>query len=112
MAAPLTKSPTDKRPDAATEAAFKRLAAEWDAATRFLSSMEAASSHPAYRQIVALGTKVVPLLLRDMEQNHSHWFAALREITGASPVPPAAAGDIPKMVEAWLTWARVNGWQW
>jgi hypothetical protein len=58
-----------------------------------------------------LGPAVVPLLLRDMEQNHTHWFCALREITGANPVSPSA-GDIPQMVEAWLRWARDNGYRW
>jgi len=48
----------------------------------------------------------VPLLLRDMEEKQTHWFCALREITGADPVSASAAGNVPKMVEAWLRWAK------
>ena len=61
---------------------------------------------------MSLGPDVVPLLLRDMEANHSHWFAALRALTGANPVPKSVGGNIPKMVEAWLRWAKDNGYQW
>jgi hypothetical protein len=94
------------------EERFRRLAATWDRATAHLSSMTEASNHPAYQEIIGLGTPVVPLLLRDMEENHTHWFRALREITGANPIPQSAAGHVPQMVDAWLAWARANGYQW
>ena len=55
---------------------------------------------------------VVPLLLADLEDNHTHWFGALRAITGANPVPVSAAGNIPKMAEAWLRWANDKGYRW
>jgi hypothetical protein len=74
--------------------------------------MEEAESHPAYREIIALGPEVVPLLLRDLAESHTHWFGALEAITGAHPVPLALAGNIPAMVDAWLRWARDNGYQW
>jgi hypothetical protein len=57
-----------------------------------------------------MGPAVVPLLLRDLEENRTHWFCALREITGANPIPGPAAGNITQMVEAWLQWARKNGY--
>jgi len=55
---------------------------------------------------------VVPYLLRDLEDNHTHWFCALREITGVNPVPAAAAGNIARMAEAWLSWAKEHGYKW
>jgi hypothetical protein len=71
--------------------------------------MSAASSHPAYQEVISLGKEAVPLLLPDLEDNHTHWFVALRAITGAQPVPPSASGNIPQMVQAWLQWAKDNG---
>ena len=65
-------------------ARFQRLAATWHKATDHLSSMSAASSHPAHQGIISLGKEAVPLLLRDLEDNHTHWFIALREITGSA----------------------------
>jgi hypothetical protein len=68
-------------------------------------------NHQAYREIIGLGPEVVPLLLRDLEANHNHWFAALREITRADPFPEAA-GNISEMVTAWLRWAKDHGYRW
>ncbi len=71
--------------------------------------MEEADSHPAYQEIIRLGPEVVPLLLRDWEDNHTHWFTALEAITGARPTTAAVAGNISGMTEAWLRWAKDNG---
>jgi hypothetical protein len=81
-------------------------------ATGHLSSMAASANHPAYQEIIALGSEVVPLLLRDLQENHTHWFIALRQLTGADPIPKEAAGNIPKMAQAWIGWAKEHGYQW
>jgi hypothetical protein len=104
--------PTPDTPAETVEERFCRLAAAWHRDTDYLSSMEETESHPAYQEIVRLGPEVVPLLLRDLADNHTHWFAALEAITGARPVPASVAGNIPRMAEAWLRWARDNGYRW
>lgn len=105
------------RPSAATppetvEARFQRLAATWEKAVAYHSSSTIREDHPAYLEIATMGPAVVPLLLRDMEANETHWFAALQRITGANPVPAADTGNIPRMIAAWLSWARENGHRW
>ena len=92
--------------------AYVTIAATWQEAVAHHSSTTVRNSHPAYREIIRLGPQVVPLLLRDLQANHTHWFCALREITGANPVPESAAGNIPKIVDAWLRWGREHGYQW
>ena len=87
------------------EERFHRLAGAWHKAVAYHSTTTVRNNHPAYREIISLGPSVVPLLLRDLEDNHTHWFCALREITGADPIPESAAGKVPQMVEAWLHWA-------
>jgi hypothetical protein len=104
-ASPLRQSET-------VEERFRRLAMAWNEAVAHHSSTSVRNNHPAYREIIGLGPDVIPLLLRDLEENQTHWFCALREITGASPIPESAAGDVPKMVETWLRWAKDNGYQW
>ena len=104
--------PTLDTPPETVEERFHRLANTWHRDTDYLSSMEEAERHPAYQEIIRLGPEVVPLLLRDLAENHTHWFAALEAITGARPVPAAVAGKIPKMAEAWLRWAKDNGYRW
>ncbi|HYV39128.1 MAG TPA: hypothetical protein VE988_25805, partial [Gemmataceae bacterium] len=79
-------------PRETVEEQFKRLAGKWEKDVAYLSSL--GYDHPAYREITRLGPDVVPLLLRDMELHHTHWFCALREITGANPVPADASGHI------------------
>jgi hypothetical protein len=104
--------PTPTPPPETLEARFNRLAEEWDNATAHLSSMSEASRHPAYQQIICMGEGVVPLLLRDLGATHRHWFIALKEITKANPISSADAGKIPRMVDAWLGWAKDKGYQW
>jgi hypothetical protein len=91
---------------------FMRLAADWHKDTDYLSSMEMANRHPAYQEIIRLGLGAVPFMLRDLEDNHTHWFTALETITGAKPTTSAIAGNIPKMAESWLFWAGAKGYQW
>ncbi len=108
---PIQQTPA-AQPAETIEDRFRRLSALWEGAAGHRSSMTAASDHPAYREIINLGPEVVPLLLRDLEENETHWFIALRRITGVNPIPASAAGNIPQMVEAWLRWARDNGYRW
>jgi hypothetical protein len=109
---PISAKSTPETPPETVEQRFRRLAAIWHEGTDYLSSMEDAERHPAYQEIIHLGPDVVPLLLRDLADHHTHWFTALEAITGARPVPPAAAGNIPRMAEAWVRWAQDNGYQW
>ena len=94
------------------EERFRRLEAVWDAETALHSSASKIIGHPAFREIVSMGEPVVPLMLRDLEKEPSFWVWALSEITGADPVPVSDRGNIAKMTNAWLRWARANGYQW
>jgi hypothetical protein len=85
---------------------FARLVAVWKEETLPLSSSVQMTAHPAYQAIIALGPPVIPLLLRELEQNPDHWFAALRTLTGANPVQPEQQGRVNEMADAWLQWAK------
>ena len=60
----------------------------------------------AFREIVALGEQVVPLILREMEHSHMHWHLALREITGELPEAAVQGGKVYEIYAAWLRWGR------
>src|SRR5262249_203682 len=94
------------------EARFERLAAVWRAETAVLSSTTPMAEHPAYQEIIRMGSAVVPLLLRDLEKEPEHWFWALQVLTGANPVSPEDEGNLDKMTAAWLSWGRENGYHW
>ena len=99
-------------PQETLEQRFNRLAEEWYNAAGYLSSMTQASQHPAYQEIIRMGDAVVPLLLRDLEATHRHWFIALKEITKENPMPRESAGNIPQLAEAWVLWGKAKGYQW
>jgi hypothetical protein len=112
MASPPVPQTPAAPPAESLEEKFQRLAAAWHKAVAHHSSTTVRNNHPAYQEIIRLGRDVVPLLLRDLEDNHTHWFYALRQITGADPIPESAAGNIPQMAEAWLRWAKDHGYRW
>jgi hypothetical protein len=91
------------------EQRFRRLESLWEAQTAHLSSSTRIVSHPAFQEIIALGPAVVAFMLRDLERAPGLWVWALPAITGADPVPEADGGDIAKMTDVWLRWARENG---
>jgi|GEM_PF-3438320 len=95
--------------DEGIEIAFEELASSWTTDTAHLSSPAKFLEHPAYRQIIGLGPRVLPLVLNDLSEHRRFWFPALAAITGENPVPDDAAGDTARMREAWLAWGRNNG---
>jgi hypothetical protein len=90
---------------------FQPLATQWNAATRYRSNTHALQYHPAYKELVALGEPVIPLILAELErESNVSWFAVLVAITGENPVPPALAGRVDAMARAWLDWGRKRGY--
>src|SRR5688572_24264289 len=83
-------------------ARFHNLVRQWKAATIFTSSGTEMALHPAYQQIIGMGTEALPLILGELNREEDHWFWALKSITGEDPVPEADRGSVPKMTAAWL----------
>jgi hypothetical protein len=89
---------------------FSMLKAEWEADTAHLSSITEISMHPAYQQIIGMGPIAIPLILSEMKKQPSHWFWALKSITGEDPVLQEHRGKIIQLTEAWLRWGREQGY--
>lgn len=96
--------------DAHIEREFHRLKEAWIGAVRFESSMSKIVQHPAYRAIIALGERAVPLILHEFLRRPNHWSWALTEITGESPVPGEVAGDLDAIRRIWVRWGRDHGY--
>ena len=93
-------------------ARFRTLADRWQAETLDMSSVEDMVLHPAYQEIIGMGPAVIPLLLDELELAPNHWFAALYAVSGGqNPVADHDAGDLDKMVEAWINWAEAHGYR-
>jgi hypothetical protein len=92
------------------EATFQGLAARWERETAAHSSVSQVALHPAYQQIIGLGSAAIPLILHEMEQRPNHWFWALRAISGEDPIAPEQRGDMREMTAAWLRWGASAGY--
>ena len=51
-------------------------------------------------------------MLRDLEARPRLWVWALPRIAGVDPIPESDYGNIAKMSQAWLRWAKENGYEW
>jgi len=100
------------QPGETVEQRFRRLEAIWEADTCAYSDPAKIMGHPAWQEIIRMGEAVVPLMLRDIEEQPRLWVWALHDITGENPVPDEDAGYIRKMGEAWLRWGKEKGYRW
>lgn len=100
------ETPQASETDRALEREFRQLADQWYEETRFLSSTSEIVSKETYYQIVALGRRVIPLILQELQERGGHWFLALRALTKDDPVNPQDRGNMRKMTQAWLDWGR------
>jgi hypothetical protein len=85
---------------------FQRLADLWRTETVYVSSTSDLVAHPAFQEIVAMGSAVIPLLLRELKNSTGHWHRALQRIIGVNPVAPADRGNMERTVAAWLQWGK------
>lgn len=91
------------------EAHFRVLADKWERETRHSSSTAKRVMHSSYQTIIGMGRAVVPLLLRDLQQNRRDWSWALYHLTQVNPVNPADAGKMDEIIMAWVNWGKEEG---
>lgn len=96
--------PPASRSQASVEQKFHDLTSQWRRETALHSSVTAIAMHPAYQQIIGMGTPALPLILQELQREPDHWFWALGAITGENPIPEKDAGDMEAMTDAWLSW--------
>ena len=96
----------DALDSAETQRLFERLTVEWKQETAHLSSPAAIAEHPAYQEIIGMGERAIPLILRDLQQTRDQWFRALRTIAKESPIRPEDRGNVDAMASAWVDWGK------
>jgi hypothetical protein len=90
----------------ALEDYFNSLKYLWLEETKYSSNIYYTTKHPAYLKIIQLGKDVLPLILKDLSESNTHWFFALREISGANPIQNEHLGNIQEMTNDWLVWGK------
>ena len=95
-------------PPAENRATFHALAQEWKEQTAGLPRVVDKIEHESYARIISMGMEAVSHILADLQNGDDppHWFEALRQITGANPVPERDRGNLNKMADAWIQWGR------
>jgi hypothetical protein len=112
MSAIPAKEASGRVPEDALKRRFEELASRWLAETAHVSSSSELVAHPAFQEIVELGSPAIPLLLRELDKRSGHWHRALRRVAGVDPVPASDRGSFEKSAQAWLRWGREQGYRW
>lgn len=89
---------------------FNKLTKKWKRETINISSIQQMVLHPSYQEIIAMGSKVIPLILNELKREPDFWFWALRALTKADPVTKGICGDLMSMTKAWLDWGRKHAY--
>ena len=87
---------------------ISELADQWRRETGHLSSIERKAMHPAYQEIIAIGSKGVPHVLRELKEHGGHWFWALRYMTGVDLGEDCQS--VGELREHWLDWGRKHNY--
>jgi len=85
---------------------FDALVSIWKTKSRFMSDPIRMIELEEYQRIIKLGRDTIPLLLRELRQNPDHWFHALEQLTGETPVNLEHAGQIRAMADDWVQWGK------
>lgn len=88
---------------------FNDLADRWQRETGHMSVTIKRVMHPAYQDIMAMGPRVVPLLLRDLLRTRRDWFWALQHLTQYDAIAASGARTKDDMIAAWEAWGRNRG---
>jgi hypothetical protein len=88
---------------------FRELAERFENETEMTSSITARITHPAYLQIIALGSEVIPYLLADMQENDGEWFVALTALNRGVNVA-SHAETYEEGISAWLQWGKAQSY--
>lgn len=91
------------------EIKFRELVARWKSERSEIASFAKMAMHPAYQEIIEMGQKATPLILKEMRRDPDHWFWALNAIEGVDPVPEVSRGKFAEMTTAWIDWGIEKG---
>ena len=92
------------------ELEFRELAKKWRDETGGYALTYRRFAHPTYHSFLIFSennkAKIVPLILRELNQNPDWWFEALEYLTGQDPTKKG--DNFHDAVKAWLKWGKEN----
>lgn len=81
---------------------LKRIAVD----TGIFSTHNHTVEHESFKELVAMGDKIIPYLFHLMTEHGGSWtyFLLLEQITGQNPVKPSENGKFIHSMIAWMQW--------
>jgi hypothetical protein len=82
---------------------FASLVRDWKRDTEDYSVIAKRYRHHAYKAILDMKERAVPMILNELRREPDHWFAALEQLTGKNPARQAKT--FYEAVDLWIAWA-------
>lgn len=89
---------------------LEKLSGQWLKEVAFLSNPADILANRYFKEIVALGPRVVPYARKHLSRFPMHWSWVLEAIVGVDPVAKADYGISRHMVNAWESYLRAQGY--
>lgn len=89
---------------------FLFLVKKWHEETGFLSNLTTIVENQSYQLIIGMGEKVIPSILRYLQEKPDWLGPALTKITGECPIPDEIAGRLKEITECWIQWGKDKGY--
>lgn len=87
---------------------FNKYKTDWIKQTCYHSNPEIVYNNENYKNIISLGNKVIPFLIKDLNENNGDWIFALSSILGVDPVKDSSKGNWINMKKDWLKYIEEN----
>lgn len=89
---------------------YKILRDSWRAESWVSPTAASMQELDSFRQLVAMGEIVIPLILADIKNGVPFMHIFLYSLTTERPTKPFTPGDIKGIEEAWLDWGILKGY--
>jgi hypothetical protein len=85
------------------EKKFKELSLRIRNHARF-TKLEFLIQEAAYKELIAMGKDILPLLIQELEVNPEYWFHALKTITSQNPIKRGNQNKNSLIANDWKEW--------
>jgi len=74
--------------------------------TKVHSNLQIVVDHPAFKELVEMGPKIIPYIVHYMTQKKADWthMMLLGTITKENPIAPQHAGNFNMHLAEWIIW--------